>query len=184
MTLDTTIAKANVGFLEGTADRIDRILKDEDAERISTEDMINEFAMIRDGIRAHVHAQPSTDQDFALLLKDKFPWLGTDDEAGSGADVIGELGELYESLTADAPRQFWHLKLKGRDYYLIQNTGSRCASVEFYRSSKGRGWKLREPEIAIGAPVVDANVIAPVDLPQDIKTICLDYGILTAEEMR
>lgn len=119
---------------------------------------------------------------FAEVLKEHFPWLGTDDDAGSGADVIGELGELYELLTADAPRQFWHMKLKGRDYYLIQNIdGSR---YEFYRASKSRGWKLREPEIAIGAPVVDATEIAPVDLPQEVQTICLDYAILKAEEMR
>jgi hypothetical protein len=33
---------------------------------------------------------------FADILKQHFPWLGTDDDASSGADVIGELGELYE----------------------------------------------------------------------------------------
>ena len=32
----------------------------------------------------------------AALLKQRFPWLGTDLDAGSGADVICNLAELYE----------------------------------------------------------------------------------------
>lgn len=34
----------------------------------------------------------------AQVLKRRFPWLGTDLDAGSGADVIEELDRLYNDL--------------------------------------------------------------------------------------
>lgn len=34
--------------------------------------------------------------DIAVLLKHRFPWLGTDEDAGSGADVIQELDDFYQ----------------------------------------------------------------------------------------
>lgn len=34
----------------------------------------------------------------AALLKERFPWLGTNEEAEAGSEVIAALEDLYESL--------------------------------------------------------------------------------------
>lgn len=49
----TSMAAANKGFLAGVAEKIDRVLKAD----ISTEDMIDELAILRDRIRQHLKAQ-------------------------------------------------------------------------------------------------------------------------------
>lgn len=40
---------------------------------------------------------------FAGILKQHFPWLGTDENAGSGADVIRKVAELYVSAGGESP---------------------------------------------------------------------------------
>jgi hypothetical protein len=47
-----------------------------------------------------LEVDPITNPDFRAQLKDKFPWLGTQEEAGSGADVIAALSDWYEDLGA------------------------------------------------------------------------------------
>lgn len=34
----------------------------------------------------------------AVQLEIWFPWLGTDDDAGSGADIIAQIGAIHEDL--------------------------------------------------------------------------------------
>lgn len=41
----------------------------------------------------------SITKGLAAELKWRFPWLGTNDDAGSGADVISELASWYNELT-------------------------------------------------------------------------------------
>lgn len=78
------------------ADTIEKILADEDAEKISTEDMIDELCTLRDELQDTVEKNVGGLQRIALVLKARFPWLGTEDNAGSGADVISTLADLYD----------------------------------------------------------------------------------------
>jgi hypothetical protein len=64
---NSTMAKANVGFLEGTADKIDQILHLEEHDQMSTEDMRDELAALRDRITAHVKAQAKAKPDLYLV---------------------------------------------------------------------------------------------------------------------
>ncbi len=54
----------------------------------------------RDAVRMSFDPVPSP--ELAALLKARFPWLGTEEDAGSGADVIQELAELYNDLSGEA----------------------------------------------------------------------------------
>lgn len=47
---------------------------------------------------------PREEKKFAELLKSRFPWLGTDEPAESGADEVGKLAELYHELTKEGQR--------------------------------------------------------------------------------
>lgn len=40
------------------------------------------------------------DEMLAIILKNRFPWLGTEDSA-DGADVVQELADWYEELTEE-----------------------------------------------------------------------------------
>lgn len=44
------------------------------------------------------------------ILKSTFPWLGTDQEAGSGADVIQKLAEVYQTYQREP------IKVTGRKH--------------------------------------------------------------------
>jgi hypothetical protein len=45
------------------------------------------------------HRQPQTFVEMVLvLLEDRFPWLGKDEEDVSGADTVQDLTDLHEEL--------------------------------------------------------------------------------------
>jgi hypothetical protein len=45
------------------------------------------------------HGEPQTFVEMVLvLLEDRFPWLGKDEEEVSGADTVQDLSDLHEEL--------------------------------------------------------------------------------------
>lgn len=62
---------------------------------------------------------------FTDVLKRSFPWLGTDEEAGSGADVIETLCELYEQSNLQPSGPYF----KPLNAGIPSETGAACKRV-------------------------------------------------------
>lgn len=102
----TSMAEANKGFLAGTATKIDRLLHLQEYDQMSTEQMLDELAELRDRIRTHLKPQRCIKPTSAAMIIRKrlklcFSWLGTEREC-SATDTVDALGFLYESLKDEA----------------------------------------------------------------------------------
>lgn len=113
----------------------------------------------------------------ATLLKTNFPWLGTEEEAGSGADVIGQLCELYRTVSRPpAP-------VRGK-IPTVCCPNKKCSQHTVRGARDGYGFNYLEDGgiyrrvrgIENGALVVDSHYDTDDENTEDARLYCRECG--------